>query len=39
MSIEAAGRVFEPVADDLRARDSFVELRERPFGNFSEPFG
>jgi hypothetical protein len=39
MSIEAAGRVFEPVADDLGARKSFVELRELPFGNLSQPFG
>ena len=35
----AEGRVFQPAADDLGARDSFVQLRKLPFGYVSKSFG
>jgi hypothetical protein len=35
----AEGRVFQPAANDLGARDSFIQLRKLPFGNLPEPFG
>src|SRR5262245_58071121 len=35
----AEGRAFQPAADDLGARDSFIQLRKLPFGYVSKPFG
>ncbi len=35
----AEGRVFQPAADELGARDSFIQLRKLPVGYVSKPFG
>jgi hypothetical protein len=35
----AEGRVFQPAADDVGARDGFIQLRKLPFGYISKPFG